>query len=101
MLGLKMNFIRKKRQALPLKSLTWSDYKDIAAELDMRHCNIDIMTLHRSTLITMIEDIPRFDGKGTKPDPYTLDDIRFEWFFLRKGSEDSIIYNYLEMDNRN
>lgn len=96
-----MNTIRKNRPILSIKSLGWSDYKEIAAELDMRHSNIDIMTIHKSMLITMVEDIPRFDAKGNKPDQYTLDDIRFEWFFLRKKSEDYSDMNNVHADNRN
>jgi len=96
-----MNTIRKNKTASPVKSLGWGDYKDIAKELDMRHCNIDMMSIHRSTLITMIEDIPRFDAKGTKPDQYALDDIRFEWFFLRKGADDYTATHYEDADNLN
>ena len=67
-------------------SLTWGDYKRIAAELQRNHPNEDVMMLRRDKIISLIQDIPHFDDGGLKPTPYMLDDIRFEWFFLKKGN---------------
>ena|GEM_PF-2518776 len=67
-------------------SLTWGDYRRIAAELQQNHANEDVMMLRRDKIIALIQDIPHFDDFGVKPTPYMLDDIRFEWFFLKKGT---------------
>ena len=67
-------------------NLTWGDYKRIAAELQRNHPNEDVMMLRRDKIISLIQDIPHFDDYGLKPTSYMLDDIRFEWFFLKKGT---------------
>lgn len=85
MVRAKMNTYNKDKIHLP-DCITWKDYRDIAVELERNHAHEDVMMLRREKLIALIQDIPRFDSQGTKPDPYTLDDIRFEWFFLKKGT---------------
>ena len=67
-------------------TITWSDYKRIAAELQRHHAHEDVMMLRRDKIIALVQDIPHFDDFGVKPTPYMLDDIRFEWFFLKKGT---------------
>ncbi len=67
-------------------TISWSDYQRIAAELQRNHAHEDVMMLRRDKIISFIQDIPHFDDHGTKPTPYMLDDIRFEWFFLKKGT---------------
>lgn len=77
----------KRRQAYNSPdTITWGDYKRIAEELQRHHSHKDVMMLRREEIITLIQDIPHFDDCGIKPTPYMLDDIRFEWFFLKKGT---------------
>lgn len=68
------------------ETITWGDYKKIAAQLHKYHAHEDVMMLKREKIIALIQDIPHFDDYGVKPTPYMLDDIRFEWFFLKKGT---------------
>ena len=67
------------------KALSWGDYKAIARELNRSHKDIDVMILHRERLIDLIRALENFNDHGKKPDLYALDDIRFEWFFIKKG----------------
>lgn len=77
------------------EALSWGNYKAIARELNRVHRDIDVMILHRARLIELICDLERFVDKKTKPDQYTLDDIRFEWFFLKKGNGDNAVFKKL------
>jgi FeS assembly protein IscX len=77
-----MNSISKNKY----NHLGWNDYKIIAKQLNKIHSEMDVMMLNRDNLIKLICDLPDFCAQDQKPDPYTLDDIRFEWFFLQKGS---------------
>ena len=72
------------------EALSWGNYKAIARELNRVHRDIDVMILHRDRLIELICNLERFDDKA-KPDQYTLDDIRFEWFFLKKGNGENTV----------
>lgn len=78
--------MHKKNKQHSQNLITWSDYKRIAAELQKYHSHEDVMMLRRDKIIALIQDIPHFDDHGVKPTPYMLDDIRFEWFFLKKGT---------------
>lgn len=68
------------------KALSWEDYKAIARELNRVYGSVDVLALRRNDLKRLVEKIFAFDENVTKPDPYMLDDIRFEWFFLRNGN---------------
>lgn len=69
--------------------LQWGNYKKIAQRLNEVHSNVDVMMLHRDTLINLITGLPDLQNLEGKPDQYTLDDIRFEWFFLKKGHDEN------------
>lgn len=68
------------------KALSWKDYKAVARELNRVYGNVDVLALRRNDLKRLAEKAIIFEDNATKPDPYTLDDIRFEWFFLRNGN---------------
>lgn len=72
-----------------VSQINWGNYKRIAQRLNEVHSNMDVMMLHRDTLINLITGLPDFSTLEGKPDQYTLDDIRFEWFFLKKGYGDN------------
>lgn len=80
------------------EALGWGNYKAIARELNRVHRDIDVMILHRDKLIELICNLERFNAKGVKPDQYTLDDIRFEWFFLKKGNGNDAVFKKLRTD---
>lgn len=63
----------------------WGDYKSIARRLNEKHPDLDVMMLHRERLVELARNLPDHEGLTGKPDTYTLDDIRFEWFFIKKG----------------
>lgn len=73
------------------KALSWKDYKAIARELNRVYGSVDVLSLRRNDLKRLAEKVIAFDDDTTKPDPYTLDDIRFEWFFLRHGNGETTI----------
>ena len=73
-------------------TISWCDYKKIAAELQKNHSHEDVMMLRREAIIALVQDIPHFDDHGIKPTPYMLDDIRFEWFFLKKGTGENEVF---------
>ncbi len=64
----------------------WGDYKTIARLLNAAHPELDVMMLHRERLLGLAQALPEFAALSGRPDQYALDDIRFEWFFLKKGS---------------
>ncbi|MFP4313523.1 MAG: Fe-S cluster assembly protein IscX [Alphaproteobacteria bacterium] len=68
------------------RNLYWNDYKDIAHELNNSYPQIDILTLHKSDLKALIVETVHILDKTTRPAPYILDDIRFEWFYLKHGN---------------
>lgn len=73
------------------KALGWKDYKAIARELDRVYGHLDVLTLRRSDLRHLVDAIAVIESGENKPDPYMLDDIRFEWFFLKRGNGESKI----------
>lgn len=79
---------RKKKNQ---KALSWKDYKAIACELNRMYENVDVLTLRRNDLRHLVQTTINLSDADTKPDPYILDDIRFEWFFLRNGNGESTI----------
>ncbi len=63
------------------------DYKAVACLLNKAYPDIhDVMVLRRNALLDMISDLPNFKTCRRALDSYALDDIRFEWFFLKKGT---------------
>lgn len=68
------------------EAYSWKDYKAIARELNRVYGNVDVLSLRRNDLKSLAENILIFDDTEMKPDPYMLDDIRFEWFFLKNGN---------------
>ena len=76
--------------------ITWKDYKIIATELERLYSNEDVMMLHRDKLIALIQAIPNFKDVNVKPAPYMLDDIRFEWFFQKKGTGERVSHRRLK-----
>jgi hypothetical protein len=68
-------------------SFSIEDYKAVASQLNTAYPNIeDVMLLRQKALLEMIAKLPHIKNCRKTPDNYALDDIRFEWFFLKKGS---------------
>lgn len=62
--------------------LQWDDYRDIAAELENKYADFDLVNALPQEIHRLVHTLPDFDKSEAASD-VALDAVRYAWVFLR------------------